>query len=581
LILNALCDYYDLLCEIEGTEISHYGFQKVNANYVAVLTSEGNLHDIISLNQLNNNRPQSFTTPINMKSPSISASPVCDNFEYVFGVGGDKGERQTTYQKFDSAKKLHLEMFKDSISKEAVAIRYFFQKWDINEAWENEHILKHYSEKGKAFSGNIVFRLVGSHVYFHEVTEIVETWKHYLEKTKESDILTVAQCSVTGEIASISRLHKKLSGIKDASTMGASLVCFNKDADESYGLEQSRNAAVSEKAAFKYVTVLQHMLSKEDQKIYIGDTTTVFWAGKAEPQYINIFHSIINNPEEMDEATEEDLKTREIVKSILSDGAKGVYNLSNIDGKTQFYVLGLAPNAGRTSVRFFYHNSFEDFCDRIKQHYDDTIIYGGKNGKKHIKIGSILYATVNSKAKDKRVNPLLGGSVARSILTGQVYPQILLNQTIIRVKAEAEVTQARAAVIKGCIIRKNRLLKKKEELSMYLNEKSTNPAYVLGRTFAILEMIQKSALGEGINSTIKDKYFASACSNPALVFPNLLKLAQYHLSKLEGNYWSIKLGECIGMLEGESFPKVLNMENQGRFILGYYQQNQKNYEKKQ
>ena len=116
---------------------------------------------------------------------------------------------------------------------------------------------------------------------------------------------------------------------------------------------------------------------------------------------------------------------------------------------------------------------------------------------------------------------------------------------------------------------------------MYLDEKSTKPAYVLGRTFAILEMIQKNALGDGINATIKDKYFASACSNPSLVFPNLLKLAQHHLAKIDGNYWDIKLGQCLSLLEGDSFPKILDMDNQSRFILGYYQQTQKNYKKRE
>ena len=114
-----------------------------------------------------------------------------------------------------------------------------------------------------------------------------------------------------------------------------------------------------------------------------------------------------------------------------------------------------------------------------------------------------------------------------------------------------------------------------------LNEQSTNSAYVLGRAFSLLEMIQKNASGGSLNTTIKDKYFATACSNPVLVFPTLLKLAQHHLTKIESIYWEKKLGECLALLQGESFPRAQNMENQGRFILGYYQQTQKNYEKRE
>lgn len=584
MILNALCDYYDLLCEVEGSEISPYGFQKVNSNYAVILTKDGMLQDILSLNQLNNNRPQIFTTPLSMKSSSIAASPVCDNFEYIFGVGGEKGKQEISTVKFEAAKRLHLEMFQDAKSDQAIAIVKFFEQWNLEKSWENEYILKHYSEKGKAFSGNIVFRLVGSLDYFHEVPEIIHIWETYINESKKNENVAIAQCSITGEIEPITRLHKKLSGIRDASTMGASLVCFNKDADESYGLEQSRNAAVSDRAAFKYTTALQHMLSNQAQRLFIGDATTVFWAGKMDQRYTNVFQCILNNPDESDDETvKEDKETLEIVKSILQDGVKGVHHNSDneLEKDVEFYVLGLSPNAGRASVRFFYQNTFFSFCEKVKQHYQDTFIYGGKNGKEHIKIGSILYATINSKSKDKKVNPLLGGAVTKAILTGEMYPQILLDQTILRIKAETEITQPRAAIIKGFLVRKNRLSKKEEELSMYLNEKSTNSAYVLGRIFSILEMIQKNALGDNINATIKDKYFASACSNPSLVFPNLLKLAQHHLAKIEGSYWNILLGECLGLLEGESFPKTLNMENQGRFILGYYQQNQKNYEKRQ
>ncbi|MBP8865886.1 MAG: type I-C CRISPR-associated protein Cas8c/Csd1, partial [Acetobacterium sp.] len=388
--------------------------------------------------------------------------------------------------------------------------------------------------------------------------------------------------SVTGKVTQIARLHDKLRGVDGASTMGASLVCFNKDVDESYNLKQSRNSAVSEEVAFKYYTALQYLLSDRQRKLQIGDATTVFWAEKMDCAYTDIFKCMLNNPDEMEEeGINEDLETVEKVKTILKDGSQGIYNDVGLDINTKFYILGLSPNAGRLSVRFFYRDSFGNFCDQIKQHYDDMGIYGGPKGKAHIKVWSLLNATISSKSRDKKVNPLLGGAVARSIFTGDQYPQVIFNQTIIRVKAEAQITQPRAAIIKGCLTRKNRIQKKTEELGMYLDEKSTKPAYVLGRTFAILEMIQKNALGDGINATIKDKYFASACSNPSLVFPNLLKLAQHHLAKIDGNYWDIKLGQCLSLLEGDSFPKILDMDNQGRFILGYYQQTQKNYEKRE
>ena len=52
---------------------------------------------------------------------------------------------------------------------------------------------------------------------------------------------------------------------------------------------------------------------------------------------------------------------------------------------------------------------------------------------------------------------------------------------------------------------------------MGLNENTNEKAYVLGRTFAVLEAIQEDA-NPGINTTIKDRYYNSASTTPASVF---------------------------------------------------------------
>ena len=116
---------------------------------------------------------------------------------------------------------------------------------------------------------------------------------------------------------------------------------------------------------------------------------------------------------------------------------------------------------------------------------------------------------------------------------------------------------------------------------MALNEASNYTPYVLVRLFSTLEAVQ-SAANPGINATIKDKYFNSACATPAAVFPILLKLANSHLKKLGGGLavnYSKQIGELTARLE-TAFPKTLSLEEQGAFILGYYHQTQKRFEKK-
>ncbi|MEA4815308.1 MAG: type I-C CRISPR-associated protein Cas8c/Csd1 [Lachnospiraceae bacterium] len=589
MILKELYDYYDILATSGDTGISPYGFEMALASYEALLSKEGVLVGLKAF-MTEDGKPakMSFMTPIKMKKKGIAASPVLDNFEYVFGVGGKNGDKKTEKIKFKAAKELHLSMFGQAKSEEAIAIARFFEQWDIDKAWENEHILSVYNEKGNAFNGNVVFRLSGKLVsgkvqYFHDTEEIKEIWLRENEAKNNLKNKDVRQCSITGEFLPIAQLHPQFSGVKGANPTGASLVCFNKDADMSYNLEQSFNAAVSQKASFKYSTALRYMLAGNKQRMFVGDDTTVFWASSSNPTFADAFYLMFNPPDENDKKEDKnerkvDRTTEEWIKAVLSDSQKGVYQeLPGADQDVSFCVLGLSPNAGRISVRYFYRNSFRYFCGKIKQHYDDMRIVGKLP---YIKVDNLLYATISSKSKDKSFNPLLGGAVVRAILTGEMYPRILLNQVILRSKTEAMVTQARAAAIKGFLVRKSRMIKKGENIFMSLNEESTNTAYVLGRTFAILEKIQKDALGD-INSTIKDKYFASACSNPSLVFPNLLKLAQHHIAKLDGTYLNILLGKCLSLIEGDVFPSTLNMENQGRFILGYYQQNQNLYTKRE
>ena len=116
---------------------------------------------------------------------------------------------------------------------------------------------------------------------------------------------------------------------------------------------------------------------------------------------------------------------------------------------------------------------------------------------------------------------------------------------------------------------------------MSLDKENRNPAYLCGRLFAVLEKLQQDASGNNLNSTIRDSYFSSAASKPAIVFPKLLKLAQNHLKKANNPvYYNKMIGEIIDMLKND-FPDTLLLTDQGRFMIGYYQQYQSFFVKKE
>ena len=276
-----------------------------------------------------------------------------------------------------------------------------------------------------------------------------------------------------------------------------------------------------------------------------------------------------------------------MIRGILEALEKGkALDLSEIqlDADQPFFILGLAPNAARLSVRFFWRDSFGNVLRNLSRHYKRMeIVRPSWDQTEYLGVWRMLYETVNQKAKDKKPLPNMAALTFQAILSDSRYPESLYENVLIRIRAEAgRVTRGRAAIIKACLI-KNYQMNKGDD-AVKLNEERNDAPYVLGRLFAELEAIQEEA-NPGINATIHDKYFNSACATPATIFPILLKLKGSHIKKLarKGAGYRIsheqKLTDLMGRLE--EFPAKLNLKEQGDFILGYYHQVQKRYEKKE
>ena len=165
----------------------------------------------------------------------------------------------------------------------------------------------------------------------------------------------------------------------------------------------------------------------------------------------------------------------------------------------------------------------------------------------------------------------------RAILEGLPYPDSILQAAIRRVKAERKIPFIRAALIKACINRQTRFRKhnQQEELTMSLDRDNPSIGYRIGRLFATLEKIQEEA-SPGINATIRDRYYAAASSSPATVFSRLMALKNHHLSKLENPGRRTNFERLISEIVSEldDFPAHLNLNEQGRFAIGYYHQRQ-------
>jgi CRISPR-associated protein Csd1 len=602
MILQALTRYYDILASDPQSDIAPPGYSAAGVSFALNLSPQGELLEIFTLfEQVQRGNkpvdvPRRMTVPEQVKrSSGISANFLCDNGAYVLGLS-DKDDNDPEYapKRFEAFRQWNKDLLAKADCAAARAVIAFLDGYDQHTGREHPAIAKHLGAILKG--GNLVFRLYGGFV--HEDAVICRVWEAY----KSIGSKDVGRCLVTGEIAPIARLHPSLKGIRYANPTGASLVSFNERSYESYNRTklQGLNSPVSEKAAFAYTTALNYLLSSANpnKKFIIGDTTVVYWAESEKKEYANAFASLfepelveVEPPAEAKSQPGRDKKAEQTLKAV-ADKVRRVqaldtrHLLDGLDGSTRFYILGLAPNAARISVRFFHADPFEKIVQKIMAHYDDLqIVKEFEDQPTYLTIRHILEETVSKKASDPKAAPLMAGAVFRAILDNTPYPAALYYAIINRIRADVDdpkkhikkISYARAAIIKAYLKRRYRNQPQnpiQEVFCMALNEQSTIPAYVLGRLFAVLEKVQKEAIGD-VNASVKDRYFTSACASPASVFPVLLRLSQHHISKAEYGYASDnRIQDILNLLDVEKnpIPARLSLNEQGVFVLGYYHQ---------
>lgn len=588
MILQSLVNLYEAL-EKKG-EISSPGWCVAKVSFALSLSKEGDLLGVIPLKQTvpkgkkTVEEPQVLEVPLmTARSSGISPNFLCDNSSYILGID-NKGKVERSKECFMAAREKHLEMLKKANGITAEAIMHYFEKWQPEQA--DEHPALKALREEIISGGNLIFCVEG--LYAQEDQEIKQVWNDSYRTSRNA---TEGICLVTGQKTEIARTHGLIKGVRGAQSSGASLVSFNAPAFESYGKEQGSNAPVGSYAAYAYTTALNYLIADTKHKTVLGDTTIVYWAEDGDEVYQNVFSSVSEPKIENQALIDGVFKNLEEGKAIVVEDVK-----SQISLEQKFYILGLAPNAARLAVRFFYEDSFGNILNNIHAHYERMkVVRPANDALEYMGIWRMLYETVNKKSQDKSPVSSMAASVYRAILSNGYYPETLFQSTMGRIRAEQDdsdnhnykITRGRAAIIRAFLI-KNRK-KDEEEISMALNEENNNVAYILGREFALLEQIQQVA-NPGINATIKDKYFNSACATPATIFPILFKLKNSHIRKMDPfkdnpKYFEIMLGELQNKLYVEEnqknfCPRSLSLEEQGMFILGYYHQTQKRYEKK-
>jgi CRISPR-associated protein Csd1 len=566
-LLAALTRAYDRLPDAPS-----YGFSTEKIGFCVVLNPDGSVAEVVDLRDHSSKRPtaKSLVVPATPKRSGSTPRPnfLWDNANYALGAGKISDSNDTRY---DAFRDKHLEYLAAASAPEITAFCAFLR------TWEPARIVDYFPEDNLPTEG-IVFAHSDNYreTLLHEVAEAVDFWNENRARwtTIDGKATSPAVCLVYGKMSPIARTHppiKGMSGVGGKSEMA--LVSFNDDAYESYGHEQGDNAPVSEAAAFAYTTALNRFLEKDSgHRIQIGDASTVFWADTSDAEALeaeSLFSAFF------DPDTEDKLATSTIGARLeeIRSGKSLAEVAPDLNQGVRFHVLGLAPNAARLSVRFYWESDFGQLTANYQRYVADTAIdppprEGWPPMWRYLRELAVL-------GKSENVPPNLAGDWMRAILTGTPYPMTLLSTALMRMRSDGEINALRAAIVKSVLIRNLNV-----EVPVALDLANTNKGYVLGRLFAVYEEVQRAALGGNVNATIKDKFYGSASATPQKVFAALSSGSQNHFSKLKKqspgravNLEKLLMTITDLMAPGDDpIPVSLASNEQALFGIGYYHQ---------
>ena len=556
MIIQSLVDLYDRL--FEDGDVPPYGFSIEDIGFAISINSEGQIigepQDL--RNKIDTNKYEfvesivPYTNQVNVRSGNASTTPnfMVDKADYIFGMSGST-QKKVHHQSFCDLVK---DVCNSSDDPGAKAVMAFLENWNRKDSTK----LIYWKEMCGMYGKWIAFRFENERRFIHERPKVKKMWTKYISEFKYSE----GKDLLSGQSTPIQPQYAQF---KFGS--GASLVSFNEKAYESYGKTRGENAPINVEAEFKSSTALKWLLRSKVQRLYIGDATTVFWTENESP--VEKFMGIILNPRDVSAEDNQELN------SFLKAAQKGTRPKElSFDESIKFYILGLSLNKARLVVRFWHVCTVDQLMKRIGKHFNDLEME--RQYESDLVYPGVWHLLKETARETKDISPLLGGALMRSILEGVNYPQNFYIGVLNRIRADQRINYLKASILKA-VLKRNY----KKEVPMSLDLDRREPAYLLGRLFAVLEKAQLDALGK-VNATIKDRFFSAASATPGSVFPRLLRLSQYHIGKAEYGYISEKrIAEIMENING--FPAHLNMQDQGLFAIAYYQQKNDLYKKKE
>ena len=622
MILKALYDYYQAMAKLG--KVASLGMEWKAIPFVIVIDEDGTFRRVIDTRDKENKQGREYLvakTKGRSGSKSYAISHILwDHSGYVLGIPTDDSEeKQVMAPKQHEAFKQELAKFRELFpeNKGFKAIELFYEKYEEKKEstpsslFEEEEVKslpdiiseESLQEIKKKVGANISF-LLSTESNPNKLISSHEDIQSHQAGSSEEEGEDKGRCLVTGEQGPIARLHGGISLF--GAQANATLISFQKFSGyDSYGKEQGLNAPISQRASDAIISGLNMLLAKDKNTNYrIGETTFVFWNTLQDDELQKNYQeaTFTGLPSDSDFDDEEEAtstskkkeakkrdpekETKVVIQALRS--AVGSKN-AHIDREhsDRFYILALAPNAKRVSVKLWMEGTVSEIVGNTLAHLDDMNI-ARPNGlldeeipplRPIYRIMKAIYtATDSTKWPRQVVQELL-----ESIIKGLPYPPALQLACLERIHhdhtSKYPVTELRAALLKAYINRKHRKNPQITQLTMALDKSNSNPAYLAGRLFALLERIQEKAI-PGVKANITDRYFRTASATPGIIFGRLLQLSAFHLSKIKkehgglGYYFDRQIQEVLELLPGgqATFDKFFTPDQQSIFAVGYYHQ---------
>ena len=570
MILSALYDYYERCKET----LPPFQRAYVKFKYAILIDEKGKYKGLEGLGD------EEGITLLTYRPEERTSAPVphCfgDNGSYVLGLKDIKPEKTVNLAIELKKNKKNYEAFVKDVetiykalphNKYAKAVYLFYQHYDqivIDQMKDDVN----WSGLCKSLNKNITFRIYGDRSVAATDEELI---KYKLDNSINANVPML--CLVTGK--KVKPVDTTYSTFILGSKSNAKLVSFQVSSGyDSYGKKMGLNAPISEDAEFKYTTSLLSMLSKKSRnKFMVGSRTFLFWASKndeAGKEAEESIFSMFGFSEKDDDPNKNIEQVRKVFTAIYSGEMKTT-------SEDKFYILGLAPNSARIAVVYWAEIPLREFAGTICKHFEDMEVVDTRLEKKpYMSLRNIL-STVTLGGKVSDATPNLPDAVVKSIFQGIPYPQTLFASCIRRIRAESgdkdknAVHITRAAIIKAYLNR----IDNNQKINVMLDKDNTNQGYLCGRLFAVLDKIQEEANNQ---HSIRERYMNSASSTPAAVFSTILNLSNHHFDNLKSEgrkiFFEKLKQEIISKIDADGFKPQLDLQDQGRFFIGYYHQRQ-------